>query len=64
MVLGTWFAGYICGINYHLHFYHSSTLCMLHHNILVHISLLPLFDSAWCQMFIQILLYGMKQLYE
>jgi hypothetical protein len=23
---------YVCGINHHIHFHHSSTLCMLHHN--------------------------------
>jgi hypothetical protein len=36
----------ICGINYHLHLYSSSTLCMFHHNFLLYIFLLPLLNSG------------------
>jgi hypothetical protein len=46
LVLGTYFGGQICVKICHLHLYHSSTLCTLHRNLLLHNFLLPPFDSA------------------
>jgi hypothetical protein len=48
-VLRTWFVELICVTHYHLRLYHSTTLCKLYHNFLLHIFLLALFDSDWSQ---------------
>jgi hypothetical protein len=42
--------------NNHLHVYHSSTKFTFHHICLLHTFLLPLFDSACCQVLVWLLL--------
>jgi hypothetical protein len=48
------FVGWVFGKSCHPNSYHSSTLCIFHQNLLLHVFLLPLFDLAWCQVLINI----------
>jgi hypothetical protein len=49
-----YFVGYICSINFHLHFYRTSTSVHASSQFLLYISYLSLFGTAQCQVFIHL----------